>query len=335
MQLPPLRAVYWGKNLKASGKTAIHRRALFKLGHLAATGGGLAALAAATARPAAATMAPTPTPLPTESEPAPPPESPTPRMEPAPEVTKASIGLSEVDNTSDLNKPVSPAQQAALDLKADDDGLVRGSDGKRYRVVAGAIRNTGTGFRLINDTAHTPVGIRSVTTAADGMSVTLRLTFQAATVGSVVAAPDETLAAAGYVVGASVGLASITLFVSQPGGFGDYVSWNGSRWVSLNGMVTSTTMNRSTGLITCSHANMSSPYGGSATSRSLTKRASMEGISATTTTLYLVDSAGRTVKNPTMDNRFWITRTGARRATMRELARAGANIWIYGLFEAD
>lgn len=35
------------------------------------------------------------------------------------EVTKVHVGLSNVDNTSDVNKPVSTAQQAALDLKAD------------------------------------------------------------------------------------------------------------------------------------------------------------------------------------------------------------------------
>lgn len=34
------------------------------------------------------------------------------------EVTKAQVGLGNVDNTSDANKPVSTAQQAALDLKA-------------------------------------------------------------------------------------------------------------------------------------------------------------------------------------------------------------------------
>lgn len=33
------------------------------------------------------------------------------------EVTKAQVGLSNVDNTSDLDKPVSTAQQEALDLK--------------------------------------------------------------------------------------------------------------------------------------------------------------------------------------------------------------------------
>ena len=33
-------------------------------------------------------------------------------------VTKAMVGLPSVDNTSDLNKPISTPQQAALDLKA-------------------------------------------------------------------------------------------------------------------------------------------------------------------------------------------------------------------------
>ncbi len=33
-------------------------------------------------------------------------------------ITKSAIGLGNVDNTSDVNKPVSTAQQTALDLKA-------------------------------------------------------------------------------------------------------------------------------------------------------------------------------------------------------------------------
>jgi hypothetical protein len=34
-------------------------------------------------------------------------------------LTKSDVGLANVDNTSDANKPVSSAMQAALDLKAD------------------------------------------------------------------------------------------------------------------------------------------------------------------------------------------------------------------------
>lgn len=40
-------------------------------------------------------------------------------------VTKAQVGLSLVDNTSDVNKPISIATQAALDTKASiDDSVV-------------------------------------------------------------------------------------------------------------------------------------------------------------------------------------------------------------------
>lgn len=201
------------------------------------------------------------------------------------------------------------------------------------RVVACALRNTGSGFGVIQDAGHAPMGVRSVVTAPDDMSVRVNLDFRARTVGAVIAAPDETLAAAGYAVGPSVGLDSVTLYASQPAGFGDYIYWDGRRWVSLNGFISGVTMNGRTGLITCTHADMAAPYGGSVTSRSLTKRASMEGISATSTTLFLVDSAGRPVRKPTKDSRFWVTRTGARRVPMSELAKPGANIWVYGVLE--
>ncbi len=39
-------------------------------------------------------------------------------------LTKADIGLSNVDNTSDLNKPISNATQTALNLKANDADVV-------------------------------------------------------------------------------------------------------------------------------------------------------------------------------------------------------------------
>ncbi len=41
-------------------------------------------------------------------------------------VTKANVGLGNVDNTSDANKPVSTAQQTALDLKVDKTTTVNG-----------------------------------------------------------------------------------------------------------------------------------------------------------------------------------------------------------------
>ncbi|WP_151946620.1 hypothetical protein [Aliarcobacter butzleri] len=46
------------------------------------------------------------------------------------EVTKAQVGLSNVDNTSDANKPISIPQQEAFDLKADKSEVVIKSNGK-------------------------------------------------------------------------------------------------------------------------------------------------------------------------------------------------------------
>ena len=42
-------------------------------------------------------------------------------------VTKAQVGLGNVDNTSDLNKPISTATQTALDSKADKTNLINGT----------------------------------------------------------------------------------------------------------------------------------------------------------------------------------------------------------------
>jgi hypothetical protein len=41
------------------------------------------------------------------------------KAETKPSYTKSEIGLSDVDNTSDLNKPVSNATQTALNTKVD------------------------------------------------------------------------------------------------------------------------------------------------------------------------------------------------------------------------
>ena len=51
------------------------------------------------------------------------------------QVTKAQVGLGNVDNTSDLAKPVSTAQQAALDLKADNSNVVNSVNGLKGTVA--------------------------------------------------------------------------------------------------------------------------------------------------------------------------------------------------------
>lgn len=74
-------------------------------------------------------------------------------------VNKTQVGLSEVDNTSDANKPVSTAQQGALDLKAntvhthvvtDVTGLQAQLDGKATSASLATVATTGDYEDLIN-----------------------------------------------------------------------------------------------------------------------------------------------------------------------------------------
>jgi hypothetical protein len=245
---------------------------------------------------------------------------------------KTAVGLSVVDNTADANKPVSAAQSAAIDAAVN--GVLKGDTGGNFRVIACTLRNTGSGFAILNDANHEPIGVTSVTTAGDNMSLTLNYSFTATQVGALVVTADDTLATLGYVFGSSVGLTSSVIYASQPGGWGDYLSWNGSAWVSLNGYITSASMNGTTGEVTANHASMT-PIGGSVVSRSDTKRASMEGLGATTTNFKLMDNAGVSVKTPTTDNRVWIQRAGARQVPMTELIQSNSNIWVFGIMRTN
>ncbi|URQ76161.1 MAG: hypothetical protein NBV76_05220 [Candidatus Ochrobactrum gambitense] len=65
-------------------------------------------------------------------------------------IDKSDVGLSEVDNTSDADKPVSTATQTALDAKADDDVVVKSVNG--VAPVAGNVTVAAEELRL-QDTA--------------------------------------------------------------------------------------------------------------------------------------------------------------------------------------
>ncbi len=62
---------------------------------------------------------------------------------------KSDIGLSDVDNTSDVNKPISTATQAALDLITDVNWTGDYNNGITYSVGDGVMFN-GASFRMIN-----------------------------------------------------------------------------------------------------------------------------------------------------------------------------------------
>ena len=97
-------------------------------------------------------------------------------------VTKAQVGLGNCDNTSDANKPVSTAGQAALDLKANiaapdftgDVDLVSGGLSIKDNASAGSkvtiTFNTGTGIAEINKNTNI-TGNLTLTGNVDGRDV--------------------------------------------------------------------------------------------------------------------------------------------------------------------
>lgn len=107
------------------------------------------------------------------------------------QVTKAQVGLDKVDNTSDLEKPVSTAMQAALNLKADEsdlagyvpttrkvNGKALGTDITLSAADVGAlpegthIPDDVTVDDALSDTSENPVQNKIITAALDGKQPT-------------------------------------------------------------------------------------------------------------------------------------------------------------------
>ncbi|MFI6639941.1 hypothetical protein [Streptomyces sp. NPDC050504] len=89
--------------------------------------------------------------------------------------------------------------------------------GATYRMIGGALRNTGTGWGLINDAGHQPTGITAVLTRPDHIEI--QHPVSAVKVSSFQVTPDETYAQQGLRVGISAGLAlsRVYLYSGPPG----------------------------------------------------------------------------------------------------------------------
>jgi hypothetical protein len=93
-------------------------------------------------------------------------------------LTKTDIGLSNVDNTSDANKPVSTATQTALDGKVDENAAITGATKTKITydakglVTSGADATTAdiadsTNKRYVTDAQATVIGNTSGTNTGD------------------------------------------------------------------------------------------------------------------------------------------------------------------------
>jgi hypothetical protein len=83
-----------------------------------------------------------------------------------------------------------------------------------YGYVIGVLRNTGTGWYVLDDANHTPLGIASVDDSTGDIVLTYDFTASA-TITSIVAL-DESFARTGLKIGASVGNTSLTIETYHP-----------------------------------------------------------------------------------------------------------------------
>ncbi|MEV8354615.1 hypothetical protein ACFVTT_38705 [Streptomyces niveus] len=83
--------------------------------------------------------------------------------------------------------------------------------GARLALLSCVLRNTGSGWEILADTGHNPSGVVGVTQHATYLE--LQHAATATKVSSFQVTPDETFAARGLRVGASVGLATTRLYL--------------------------------------------------------------------------------------------------------------------------
>lgn len=119
--------------------------------------------------------------------------------------------------------PPAPTTHTVANAECSIDGVA---------TVAGALRNDGTGWYAIADSTHAPLNIASVATK-DGM-ITVEYTFTASKIHTFIAAPDETLARAGYSAGASVGVGSARILLAKNGSANPFdVSTKSHPWSNI------------------------------------------------------------------------------------------------------
>ncbi len=229
------------------------------------------------------------------------------------------------------NTTISPATGLG-DVTINADNGLNGGNSK-LQIYGGVCINTAGTWSLLNDASHTFLNFTSATTTSN------RLRVNYPTVGKVISficTPDETYAANGISVGASVGLSFSNLYLYRDN-IVDYISWNGSSFTSSTGQVTS--ISYTSGLIKLNHGTLISPD---------TTQLGIEGrAGATTNYRYAWTSLGVSstfiqVLNPdgsnytgaaTTDMRFSFNRGGEVEINAADSAISSSNIWVQAIME--
>lgn len=216
-------------------------------------------------------------------------------------------------------------------------GAVLGVIGRKYRVVAGVIRNDGGSayWQPINDAVHQPTNIDSCTTTTDRITIDYS-SIGATKVVSFIAIGDEQLAKRGIVIGPSVGVTSTYLMMTSSLPYADFVQYDGSAWVSQNGVFT-LSYNASNGRLTCTHPSIPSAevFNTSVTGRGALVAYS-DGAGQTSATVAWRDYAGTVQLVASTNQRAFVTHGPSGLLDPQQVTTTlypSSNIWVYGIFE--
>lgn len=210
------------------------------------------------------------------------------------------------------------------------------SDGKRYKILAGVIRNAGDGWSFINNDTHDNLNFSSV--EVDGNNrVVLNYGFTAKKVLALVVAPDETFAKK-YMVGASVAVSNATLRIyTVPRTIGGAVMYDGSAWKTNYANFTGYSFNTSTGLLTMTHESIgyyptAEKQMVSATGRKCNVQ--LGALDDNSMSLYFLDSSGNVKTTPDDDMRAYVIRNlPSIEMNANNVSAIDGNFWIFGVME--
>lgn len=229
-----------------------------------------------------------------------------------------------------------PSNTADAATKGYVDGLttgrVVGVSGRVYNVLAGVVRNTGSGWGFIEDSGHQPSNLTSVSASSSGITINFGVT--GVKVSSVVAGPDETFAQEGYFVGSSVGLSNLVLRIGKVAPvLADYVSYSGGAFSSTNGVFTIGSF--SSGILNLGHPSTPG-FAVSIAGRGGTYQPQIESVGDSLIQVTWRDWAGALATTANTNMRAFVTRqnpAGVVAVDPTTLVSASGNFWVLGLIE--
>lgn len=206
-------------------------------------------------------------------------------------------------------------------------------EGKKLRVVAGVLRYASGAWNFLSASNHTYVGASSVSTGTSYCRINFGFTVK--NVVSFIAAPDETYVQNGVSVGSSVSLTEADIYFSRTGGYiGGNIFYNGSGWSIDNNNGNIAVASYSAGVLNLTHDEAQLGLA-TATSRAGYYVPSLGGHTTTTSTVIFSDWTGGVLTTANTQMTFYFMRPRATSMTSAQMGIAGANIWVYGVFEVD